>query len=95
MKLSDIRLGMTLKAVGRYADCIFEGDTYVVKARLLDRVSSFFTGKPPGLYIECGAGSHELDEDFADDEGHIPELEPAHWIDRPIAFPVDDAGGGP
>lgn len=69
MKLDDIKEGMTLKAVGDYGDldkpCFVAGNTYVVE------------GKEGLLVVQCGYGGDHVLDGMEDDNGNIPELEPA------------------
>lgn len=64
MKLADMKPGMKLKGVGKYADkCIVPGGDYTVFEE-----EGF-------LFITCGCGHpHELDS-TANENGDIPELE--------------------
>lgn len=66
MRLNTIKQGMRLKAVGDYADCIHTGEEFLVESNHRDE-----------LFIRCdhGKGEHVLGEEFADEEGEIPELE--------------------
>lgn len=68
MKLSNIKAGMKLLAVGDYADCIHKGRTYAVAEN--------GNGE---LHIQCDIGEHILDVEMVEDgtEDSIPELEPA------------------
>lgn len=70
MRMSDIKLGMRLVAVGNYADCIKTGDEYKV----------YLIGGE--LTIACRGASgivkarchHSIQEEFADENEEIPEL---------------------
>lgn len=62
MKLSDIKVGMQLKATANVGDCI-ESD------RLYDVLS-----EDDALYIRCSSGQHWL-EPMTNDSGELPEFE--------------------